>query len=63
MSKQQIIQMLEKMPDDLSDLEILAEIEDFIMIKQALKKSREDIKNGRVFSHEEVFEKYKKYLD
>ena len=58
MSKQQIMQMLEKMPDDSTDLDILEKIKEIVLVKQKIKKSREDIKNGRVLPHEEVFKKY-----
>ena len=50
--------MLEKMPDDSTDLDILEKIKEIVLVKQKIKKSREDIKNGRVLPHEEVFKKY-----
>ncbi len=62
MSKRDIIQLLEKMPDDSSDFDILRKIEETILIKNDLKASRQDIESGNYSDHNQVFEKYKKWL-
>lgn len=62
MSKKQIMQMLEKMPDNSTDYDILREIQEAILIEKDLEASRKDLANGNVHDHESVFEKYKKWL-
>ncbi len=62
MAKRDIVQILKKMPDDSSDFDILRKVEETILLKNDLQASRQDIKNASCFKHNQVFEKYKKWL-
>ena len=48
--KEEIIQLIEKMPDDCTVEDILYEL----YLKQKVDKGLQDIQEGRVMKHEEV---------
>ncbi|MEE8163397.1 MAG: hypothetical protein V3T92_05225 [Anaerolineae bacterium] len=48
--KEEVIQLIEKMPDDCTVEDILYEL----YLKQKVDKGLQDIKEGRVVKHEEV---------
>ncbi|MDI6793017.1 MAG: hypothetical protein QME81_09145 [bacterium] len=50
LAKEEAIHLIEKLPDDYSMDEIMAEL----YFKQQVKQGLEDVEKGRVYSHEQV---------
>lgn len=50
LAKEEAIQLIEKLPDDYSLDEIMAEL----YFKQQVKQGLEDVEKGRVYSHEQI---------
>lgn len=55
--KEEVIQLIEKMPDDCTVEDILYEL----YLKQKVDKGLQDIKEGRVVKHEEVKQRMSKW--
>lgn len=55
--KEEVIQLIEKMPDDCTVEDILYEL----YLKQKVDKGLQDIKEGRVVKHEEVEQRMSKW--
>ncbi len=55
--KEEVIQLIEKMPDDCTVEDILYEL----YLKQEVDKGLQDIKEGRVVKHEEVEQRMSKW--
>lgn len=55
--KEEVIQLIEKMPDDCTVEDILYEL----YLKQKVDKGLQDIKEGRVVKHEEVKQRMAKW--
>ena len=56
--KKEVISLIEELPDDIT----LDEIIYHLYIKQKLLKAKEDIANGRTYSHEQVKKMAEKWL-
>ncbi len=54
MDKQEIINMIEKMPDTIKAEDIIYTL--YLNLKQ--KKSNNDIENGKVYTHEQIKEMF-----
>lgn len=55
--KEEVIQLIEKMPDDCTVEDILYEL----YLKQKVDEGLQDIKEGRVVKHEEVKQRMSKW--
>lgn len=62
MVKNEILQIINEMPDNSSEFDILKRLQEIILIKKDLHYSRNNIKNNNVVNHGDVFEKYKEWL-
>ena len=56
--KKEVISLIEELPDDIT----LDEIIYHLYVKQKLLKAKEDIANGRTYSHEQVKKMAEKWL-
>ena len=56
--KKEVISLIEELPDDIT----LDEIIYYLYVKQKLLKAKEDIANGRTYSHEQVKKMAEKWL-
>lgn len=57
--KDNIIQMIKKLPDNVS----MDDIIEAIYVRQKIKKGLKDSEEGRVYTHEEAKEILKKWLE
>ena len=56
--KKEVISLIEELPDDIT----LDEIIYHLYVKQKLLKAKEDIANGRTYSHEQIKKMAEKWL-
>ncbi|MDH5721581.1 MAG: hypothetical protein OEZ13_13320 [Spirochaetia bacterium] len=56
--KKDLIQMIEKMPDDIS----ISDVMDELYLRLEINKAEEEIKAGKSISHDKVEKKVEKWL-